>query len=254
MRRSLKSLPLALSFMLALAAVGFFLTSCSNNQSQARFVDAVWDAGTMDIFFGGTRYFSGLALQGVEPTSGYSGVPAGSSTIIGYPSGTSTTPSFTTPNVNLNASSQYTLIAAGNIASGPNNVIVMNPVDNNNGPADGNVNFRIIYASPDGPSTVYVYIIPNPLVGSTCQGTPTATLSYQGVSTYITMPYNSNGQGYTVWLCNAQGGNPLTGDTSGYSFNAGSLALGAIRTLIFTDNSTGTYVSVPQPVLLKDLN
>src|SRR5271157_380170 len=203
MRRSLKSLPLALSLMLALAAVGFFLTSCSNNSSQARFVNAVWDAGTMNIEINGTQYFNLLGFQGLGPSSGYSGVPAGSSTVAGFPPGATSNPSFSTSNVNLSAGSQYTLVATGNIASGPNNVIVLNPVDNNNVPANGTVNFRVINASPDGPTSPVIYITPNPIIGNGCSASGSIVinpLAYQATSGYEPIQYNSQG-GYTVFVC-----------------------------------------------------
>ncbi|MFY9842659.1 MAG: DUF4397 domain-containing protein [Terriglobales bacterium] len=254
MRRSFKSLPLALSFMLALAAVGFFLTSCSNNSSQGRFVNAVVNAGNVDIFFGGTRYFTDLGFQGFEPASSYSGVPAGSSTIIGYPTGTSTTETFSVSNVNLNAGSQYTLVAAGVAVNGPNsNVVVLNPVDNNNVPANGTVNFRVINASPDGPLSPVIYITPNPIIGNGCNSAGSIVinpLAYQAASGYEPIQYNSQG-GYTVFVCNTEGGNPIFSGT-----NLGTIGgpnVGSIRTIIFTDNSGGTGMS-SIPVVLKDDN
>src|SRR5208337_4915439 len=159
------------------------------------------------------------------------------STVAGFPPGATSNPSFSTSNVNLSAGSQYTLVATGNIASGPNNVIVLNPVDNNNVPANGTVNFRVINASPDGPTSPVIYITPNPIIGNGCSASGSIVinpLAYQATSGYEPIQYNSQG-GYTVFVCNAEGGNPIFSGT-----NLGSIGgpnVGSIRTIILTDNT-----------------
>jgi hypothetical protein len=255
MRRFLKVLPLTLALVLALAGMGLVLTSCNNgSQAQIRFVHAIYDAGALDIEFNGAKDITDVAFFNYQPTSGYRPVPAGSDTVEGFATGT-TTEAFETDNVSLSAGSEYTVVATGNIAGGGNgNVVILNPSDDNTEPANGTVNIRIIYAAPQGPGTVYAYIIQNPPVGQACQGAAAATLTYPGISIYIPEPYNTNGEGYTVYLCNAPDGNPLENDSQGYSFTAGSISAGSIRTLIFTDNSGGTYVNLPQPIILNDLN
>jgi len=101
MRRLLKALPLALPLMLALVAVGLFLTSCnSGSQAQARFIDALAAFDTqIDVYFNGTvnsgtitgtKYFSSVIFPDVRPSSGYTAVPAGSDTIQAFQAGSTT--------------------------------------------------------------------------------------------------------------------------------------------------------------------
>ncbi len=162
MRGFLKALPLSLALVLALAGLGLVLTSCNNSsQAQIRFVHAIWDAGALDIEFSGAKDITDVAFLGVQPTSGYRPVPSGSITIEGFATG-STSEAFQTENVNLSSGSEYTVVATGNIAGGGNgNVVILNPSDDNAEPANNTINFRFIHASPDGPGTVYIYVVPN---------------------------------------------------------------------------------------------
>ncbi len=244
MFRLLKALPLTL----ALAAL-FLFTGCGSSSSQARFVNAIPDAGVLDIDVGGTKEFSSVAFA-TASGSNYVGVPSGSVTIEGFASGT-TTEAFTTSGVSLNSGSEYTLVAVGFLTG---SVIVLNPVDNNTEPADGMVSFRVINASPSG-GTVDVYILPNPI---SCQlGTqpgdcaPTIpALAYQSTSTYATQSFNSNGQNFTLIVTTSGNTTPI------FSFplpSVGSSSLGSIRTLVLTDNSSGTAIN-DEPIVLDDLN
>jgi|HubBroStandDraft_1064217.scaffolds.fasta_scaffold00233_22 hypothetical protein len=255
MLRLLKSLPLALPIMslLALAAMGFVLTSCtSGSQAQARFVHAIWDAGELDIDFNGNKDFPELSFLGHLPSTGYTAVPAGSDTVEGFQAN-SNTEAFVTPNVSLTAGTQYTLVATGNIASGTSSVPIMAPPDNNTEPNVGTVSFRVINASPDGPGQgVYIYIQLNPVIGNGCTlstGPTVSALTYQQTSSYVNLNFNANG-GYTLFVCNAVNGNPLFSQNLG---SIGSSTEGSIRTLILTDNSSGSTLNL-SAIVLDDLN
>jgi len=251
MRRFLKVLPLTLALVLALAGMGLVLTSCNNNsQAQIRFVHAIWDAGALDIEFNGAKDITDVAFLGVQPTSGYRPVPAGSDTVEGFATGT-TTEAFEADNVSLSAGSEYTVVATGNIAGGGNgNVVILNPSDDNTEPANNMVSFRFIHASPDGPGTVYIYVVRNPVIGNGCGGTVTvSSLTYQSTSTYVPITYNADG--YTLFVCNAEGGNPIF---SGFGLGTiGGPNEGSIRTVVLTDNSGGTGMD-SSPIVLNDLN
>ncbi len=253
MRGFLKALPLSLALVLALAGLGLVLTSCNNSsQAQIRFVHAIWDAGALDIEFNGAKNITDVAFLGVQPTSGYRPVPSGSDTIEGFATGT-TTEAFQTENVNLSSGTEYTVVATGNIAGGGNgNVVILNPSDDNAEPPDNYVSFRFIHASPDGPGTVYIYVVPNPVIGNGCSGTVTVNgLSYQQTSTYSGQQITYNANGYTLYVCNAVGGNPIF---SGVSLGTiGGPNEGSIRTVVLTDNSGGTGMD-SQPIVLNDLN
>ena len=249
MHRSLKVL-LPVLALVALGVLGLVTTNCGSSQAQVRFVDAIWDAaGPLDIYFNGSKDFPEIGQFGHLPSTGYTAVPAGGETIEGYAAGGTTTEAFLSQNqVNLTAGTQYTLVATGNIVT-TSNAVILAQADDNTEPAVGNVIFRFIDASPDQ-GTVYVYLIANPVVGNGCtQGTET-TLAYQQTSISGLLPYNSSG-GYTLYVCNAIGGNPLF--TSTNLGLIGGPSLGSIRTIILTDNSQGTGMS-QQIIPLADLN
>jgi Domain of unknown function (DUF4397) len=237
--------------LVALCALGVFISCGNGNQAQVRFVHGVADTTTLDIEFNGTVDFRGVGFHEVQPTSGYTAVPAGSDTVEALATGT-TTEAFTVSNVNVTAGTQYTMIASGPNASA---VTINSYADDNNAPADSFVNFRVINAAPQGPSSVFVYIDANPVVGNGCTTSSgdyvVNNLAPNQASSYVTVPYLPNG--YSIYVCNSAGGDPLAGD-SGYSVTAGSSTEGSVRTIIFMDNSSGTYMSLPQPLVLDDLN
>jgi hypothetical protein len=251
MLRWLKSLPLALPLTLALAGFGFLLSSCtSGNQAQVRFIHAIEDATQLDIDFNGTKQITDIAFFGLQPSTGYMAVPAGSDTIAGYPTGSTSNQVFSVSNVNLNSGSQYTVVATGFAAT--NNVVIMSPVDTNTEPSDGTVNFRVINAAPDSPSAVDIYILANPVTCGLGQPGCTASiagLAYQQTSSYAPLPYNSNGAGYTIYVCTANATNPIFSQ----QITVGSVSEGSIRTLILT-NAQDNQVMNNQFKVLNDLN
>ncbi len=251
MSRWLKALP----FTLAMAALSIFAASCnSSNTTQARFVNAIQDTaqyGTaLDVNFNGTKYFSDVEFLGYLPTSGYTTVPSGSDTIEGLETGTGT--EVFSDNVLLNPGSQYTMVATG-FAINTARVAFISAVDNNTPPATGKVEFRVIHASPSGPSGVDIYIVP---VGSSGSITPPATitnLAYRSTSSYVTVPYNSNsvdGANYTMFVT-------ATGTTTPVlitqALSAGTASQGAIRTLILTDQQNIDQLN-PRAMVLSDFN
>ena len=261
--RSLKALPLALALVtLALVGLTLITTSCTSSNSQVRFVNAIPDeTNVLDIDFNGTKAF------GIDPfpsTSGstYVSVPSGSVTVAGFVSGQTTNPVFSeTSPVSFKSGSQYTVVATGTLAS---TVILLAPVDTNTAPANGSVNFRVINASVHGGGSVDVYILPDSAPNTTCTpqpGTgssclpaitalPSPESSISPTSGYVTLPYNSDGFGYTLYV--AVAGQP-TLVLFGYPFNVGSVSTGSIRTLVLVDNGNQTGMS-QTPLVLNDLN
>ena len=165
MLRLFKALPLTL----AIAALSLVATGCGSSNTQARFVNAIPDtsdyggpSAALDVEVNGTKEFSDVAF-GAPSASTYVGIPAGSDTIEGLEYNTSTEV-FDEQNVRLTSGTQYTLVATG-FATGTNgnNVVFLNPTDNNTEPADGKVSFRVINASPSGPTAVDVWILPDPV-------------------------------------------------------------------------------------------
>jgi len=246
MLRLLKALPLAL-VLAALIIFAAFAASCGSSSSQARFINAVPGISAVDIDFNGTKEFSSIEFATASGST-YVSVPSGSDTIEGLASGTTTEVFSST--ASLNSGSQYTLVAVG-FTTGTVNIL--NPVDNNTAPADGTVSFRVIHASPDGPGTVDIYILPSPINCNFGAGDCTKTISslaYQSTSTYANQPWNSGGGGYLVYVTAAGSTTPIFNPVP---FNAGSSSVGTIRTLVLTDNSSGKAMNT-QPIVLDDLN
>jgi len=252
MFRWLKSLPLALPLTLALAAFGFVLTSCSSgSQAQIRFVHAIQDAGDLDIDFNGTKQITDIGFLGIQPSNGYIAVPAGSDTIEGFPTGSTTNEAFSVSNVNLNSGSQYTVVATG-FTTSTSSVVILSPVDTNTEPSDGIVDFRAINASPSGPNAVDIYILANPVTCALGQPPCTATISglaYQQTSAYVPVNYNSNSEGFTMYVCTSGSTNPIFSQP----ITVGSVSEGSIRTLILTDQEDVDQLN-HSFIVLNDLN
>jgi hypothetical protein len=257
MSRCMKTVPLTL----ALAALSILAASCnSSGSAQVRFVNAIQDTAqygaALDFEFNGTKSFSDVAFFGYLPISGYTNVPVGSDSIEGLETGTTTQIFRANVTLNPGSQSQYTIVATG-FATNASKVSIISAADNNTVPSTGKVEFRVINASPSGPagdgSAVDIYIVP---VGSSGSITPPATISnlaYRSVSSYVTLPYNSNvvdGANYTMFVT-------ATGTTTPIfltqSLSAGSSSEGSIRTLVLTDQENIDLLN-PLAIVLNDFN
>jgi Domain of unknown function (DUF4397) len=246
MFRLLKALPLTL----ALAALSIFATSCgSSSQSQVRVVHAIPDAPPLDVDINGTKITTApLAFGGFQPASGYTKVSSGSVTIQAFDTGTTINPIFGTNGVtaSLSGSSQYTIVLAGFLTgTGTNALAALQITDNNSAPTSGNVEFRIIHASPSSPGTVDVFIVPPGTDITSPDVTPRISgLTYQQASN----PYTSLAAGtYSVIV--------TTSGTKQPPIISQDFALptpGMIRTLVLVDNPGGG--NPPSWLELVDLN
>jgi hypothetical protein len=241
MFRLLRALPLAL----ALAALSLFVSSCgSSNSSQIRFVNAIRDAVGLDIEVNSSKIFTDVAFFGYQPTSGYTKVSSGSVTVAGLITGSTTQVFSSTASL---SSGDYTLIATGSVNSGTNGsgVNLLSIPDTNTAPAAGNVEFRVINASQTG-GTVDIYILANPVNGGIQPPATISGLAYTQASGYITLPFNSDGSGYTMYVTSSGTTNPI------FSQNLSS-PTNSIRTLVLTDlaNNSGLNSSA---IELNDLN
>jgi hypothetical protein len=229
-----------LSFALALAALSIVVASCgSNGSSQIRFVHAIQDAPTLDIYANGTLLFSDISFLGVLPNQpGYSSVISGTNTIQGFLTGGETTQVFSN-SAGFGSGTQYTLVATGFSKTGLNgsNVILLSVTDNNTAPPSGDVSFRVIHASPSGPSPVDVYIQLNPSPGP-LQPPAISGLAYTQGSRYVSISFNPNNDptppGYTVYVTTSGSTIPIFSEAI-YPNTAG-----AIRTLVLTDVQSGS--------------
>jgi hypothetical protein len=252
----------ALSLGLALAALSLLTACSSSGQAKVRFVHAIQDASALDIdVYGtndsnGTVEFSDISFLGVQPAQpGYTTLKSGSNAIQGFLTGT-TTVGFIRTNVNWSGSIEYTAVATGFSKTGTpagSNVQILSVPDNNTPPASGDVEFRVIHASPSGPSPVNVYIELNPSTAPA--GTPAiSSLIYTQGSKYISVAYNPNNvtpaPGFTLYVTTTAGAVIFS--------EAINPAEGAIRTLVLTDiqNTKLQGVTAMQPsfLVLPDLN
>ena len=253
MRRLLKALPLTL----ALAALSIVSISCnSTNSAQARFINAVYNTstygGSLDLEINGTKDFTNITFPNASAST-YKAVPTGSDTFLGLQYNT-TTQVFTTTTT-LNGATQYTMVADGQAGGSGNGVTFTTFPDNNSVPTAGTVNFRVINAS-DFAQLVDVYIEQTPFSGSLGQNgvTPQVSgLAENSASSYVNLPWNSDGQGWTIFVTPA--GNPgliiLNGFNTGDFGGTGSEA---IRTLVLTNDTDAVSTMSSQPIVLKDLN
>jgi hypothetical protein len=256
MPRPLKALPLALA-LATLIVLAAFLASCgSSDTSKARFVNAIADDNvSLDIDFNGTKVFGGVNPFPSASGSTYLSIPTGSDTIAGFASGTTTNSLFSkTSPVSFNSGSQYTLVATGFLSN--SSVVFLAPVDTNTAPAVGNVNFRVINASlSSNIASVDVYILANPVIGSIGCPTNCPTITALGAtstSNYVTLPYNSNGQGFQMYV--TVSGNPTPLYSGGFSIGSvGGVSVGSIRTLVLVDVGGGGAMA-ENPIMLADLN
>ncbi len=253
MSRLLKALPLTL----ALAALTIFAAGCgSSAPAQVRFVHAIQDANPLDIDVSGTNItstqeFTDLSFLGVQPNQpGYTSIPSGSDTVEGFLTGTTT--EVFSDSVSWGAGAQYTVIATGFSQTGTNgsNVVILSIPENVPAPPAGDVEFRVIHASPSGPGTVDVYIELNPNSGPelpiTIQG-----LAYTQASNYMSFSFNPNNDptppGDTVYGTASGSAKPIISEGLSPS------SAGAVRTLVLTDVQDGNSMN-PSFLELSDVN
>lgn len=251
MSRWLKALPLTL----ALAALGIVATSCasSRNQAQIRFVHAIPDAKALDVDVYGPQQINGMQLfvdvgfRGFLPSSGYTNALSDTDTIKGLVNPNDTTSVFS-DTVSWTAGLQYTVIATGSSASGANgsNVVLQSMLDENSPPASGNVEFRVINASPHSPpGGVDVYIDPIPVqaMGSAV----ISGLAYQQVSKYVSLLFlPGNNNGYELYVTQSGSTTPIFSQYLGPADNT-------IHTLVLTDVQGGNAMN-PLAMELTDLD
>jgi hypothetical protein len=243
MFRLLKALPL----MLALAALNIFTTSCSSsNQAQVRVVNAIPDGpAPLDIEVNGTKIITNLAFDAVQPATTpatYLRVPSGTDTFEALSTGTSTVV-LPSSHIGLSGSKQYTIVAAG-FEANQNPPLLL--TDNNTAPTSGNVEFRIVHASPSGTTPVDVYIVNPPGTNISTLTPQISALAYGQASTYVPIAFASNG--YSVVVTANGNKTPIVDQ------NYTPAATGSIWTLVLVDNQGGGNGMSTIPLLLQDVN
>jgi Domain of unknown function (DUF4397) len=236
MSRLFKVLPLAL----ALVGLALF-TSCATSSSQMRVVQTIPNSAVnLDIHFAGKALFTNVGFPSVSPSSGYQKVSSGTIPIEVLETGTSTDVIPST-NLNLGNGKQYTvlLLGAGSGLSDPAAALL---TDDNKAPTSGNVEFRIVNASPSAPGgSLDVYIVP-PGTDITPLTPQVSALTYQQASDYQSLAAAT----YSV-IVTAQGSKTILVS------NDYALSTGQIRSVVLVDVTGGGTLS-GTPLLLSDRN
>jgi hypothetical protein len=221
---------------LLIAALGAILAtvmiagsaSAQTGNARLRVLHASPDAPAVDIYVDGSKAVSNLAFGSITD---YVSVPAGNHAIKVFPAsanGTGT-PVIDVPSLAVESGKDYTVAAAGKVAS-------IEPVvftDNNAAPAAGKAHIRVIHLSPDAPN-VDIYaagagvVVPNLPFKSASAYLPLNAASYDlevraaGSSTAVlSLPGTKleAGKVYTAWAVGLAAGQPalsvkLTTDAS----------------------------------------
>jgi len=254
MFRLLKPLPLTL----AIAALSIITTGCATNSAKGRFLNALQNTNAygndpIDVYINQTKIFSSLGFA--TPSSTYTNIATGNDTFEGFESPADTSLVFNNLTANLTGGDQYTLIVAG-LAGGSGTLAptLIYQHDENVVPPANKLEFRVINASPDSPTSVDVWIIPEPTTGpeGTCashaqDNCPISGLTYTSptnISQYLTFTAVQGGNfGLFVTFHNSTS---LIAETT----LPGSA--GSITTIVLVDKANGSFMS-PTPVILEDL-
>ena len=252
MFRLLKALPLTL----AIAVLSIVTTACSTGYSHIRVVNAMSDVtSAVDIDINGTKVVfpnnsgNGLAFDNYLPSTPpatYVSVPAGNVNLQAYETGTTTAIFPNLVPISLLGTDQYTIVLDGVNAD---NTAVETYLDDNTVPTSGNVEIRVIDASPSfAAGSVDVYILPEPVVGSLPAPTISG-LSDRQASGYQSIAYVAPVSGNTNYeVIVTASGNKTPVLTQSYGLQNGS-----ITTLVLVDVQGGSNGMSEIPLELNDL-
>ena len=246
----------ALLFTLALAVLTFFTTGCGTS-AQYRVVDAIADAPyafdvDWDTVSTSTITFSDVTFGndgGVYPSTGYQKISSGSHTIKVVETG-QTAPVVISNSMSLGGSTQYTLVLMGKF-NGTGNLapVALQFTDDNTAPSSGNVEFRIIHASPralnEAPNGIDVYIVPP---GTALCNVPSTTFS--GINYQAASPSYKSLAGSTTYSVIATPTGNCGFQMATLNYNPGSA--GAITTMVLVDQQNGGNGN-PQWLALTDV-
>jgi len=237
MSRVSKVLPLALAVVVVALAV--FAASCGSTSAQYRIVNAMVfnPQQNVDITLNGASAFTSVGYESTEPSTGYKSVTSGSDTMEVFLTGTTTNP-YINSALNLSSGNDYTVVMGGNSpqsgATFPYAAQVVQ--DTNPTPTSGDVEFRILNASPSTPS-VDVYV-GDPQFGCCPSAAKVASglvypssfsSSYQNVGVPV-------GPSIGVWVTYAGSNPPNLIASTTYTVTAGQL-----YTVVLIDQPTGGF-------------
>ncbi|HUB03121.1 MAG TPA: DUF4397 domain-containing protein [Terriglobales bacterium] len=175
-----------LAFVIVITATGLLGAGCgaSHNTAQLRVVQAIPNApDSLNVSVNGKNAFTDLSFGNAAPVSGYQSTSAGSDQLAVSLTG-STTPLINGKTLSLASTSQSTLLLTGLYASATEITIL----DNNTAPLPGQVELRVIDASPSAPGSLDVYMAA-PGTDITQLAPVTSGLQFGQASIYV--PFNT---------------------------------------------------------------
>lgn len=217
----MKSLLLTLALAASLTSA---VTACDDDPTgpaataRLRAIHASPDAPNVDIYVDGARVAANVAYRA---TTNYLEVPAGTRNVQVRAAGTNTT--VIDANVPLTAGTDYTVLAAGRVAT----IAPLVLTDTNTAPVAGNVRVRLVHGAPTA-GTVDIYVTaPNAdiaTIAPTLAGVP-----FRGFSPYLSVAAGS----YRVRVTPA--------GTKTVAIDSGTLTLttGQIRTGVALESTGG---------------
>jgi Domain of unknown function (DUF4397) len=235
---------LTFSFVIVAAA---FVVSCgsSGSTAQLRVVQTIPDApNDLDVSPNGKTAFSNLTFGTAAPASGYQPTSAGSNQ-LGVSVAGSTTPVINNMSLNLLSTSQSTVLLTGMYAA----PLAVRLLDNNTAPLPGQVELRVIDASPSAPPSLDIYMAA-PGTDITQIAPVISALQLGQASLYVPLnTVSSTGYARIMVIVTANGSKTqlLSQFYTPY--------VGQIRSLVLVDNpppNDGTMSYVP--LELNDLN
>jgi hypothetical protein len=186
-----------------------------------------------------------LPFAGVYPpataSTHYVTVSKGVQNVDGFLPGETTNPISPVGTISLNGSTQYTIIAVGLEESEAPPVVI---VDNNDAPPGNSLEYRIINASLNSPTTgVDVYVVP-PGTKITNFAPQISNLGYEQAQTAELAVVSD---GFSIVVTTSGGKTPLLTVSS-------TAQAGSITTIVLLDNVGGNNGISQTPLVLNDLN
>jgi len=235
-----------LHLAIALIAIALLTVSCGSSSSPAQYrvIQAIPDApGNLDVSIDGKNAITGLGFGSTAPTIGYKSVSSGTVSIAVFQTGTST-PVINSTNLNLGAKSQSTVLLTGLFATP---TVVVLP-DDNTEPLSGQVELRVVDASPSAPASLDIYLV-SPGTDITPLQPTIPSLKFGQESLYL--PLTTQASGFVqVMVIVTKTGDPTKTQLVNQLYTP---SVGQIRTLVLVDVSAGGALSFT-PLELNDLN
>ncbi len=213
----------------SLCLIAAALSGCGSSTAKARIVNASPGEGAITATIGGTSVASSLDYG---TGSSYATVSSGSVTLNVEQSSTSN--SVLDQTISLTSKDTYTILVANYSTA----LAAVTLTDNNSSPSSGDVNIRIVQASP-GLGTADVYIV-TPGTSLSNASADVTSLSFESASVYVPKAAGS----YEIYFT------PAGQKTAYIDSGAISFSSGEVRTVVGLNGSNGGYTTA----VLDDLN